>query len=93
MFSLLSPVSHGHAAVRGLLAAAVGAVLMAWPGITIGTVIALFAIYAVLDAGALTVRAFRHGVPGGDRAMLLIRAVIEVVAAGVAIAYPAPRPR
>jgi len=85
---MFAPLSRGDAAVRGLIAAALGTVLMVWPGITIGTVVVLFAIYALVDAGVNTVRACRHGVSGGDRALLLIRAVIEVVAAGVAIAYP-----
>jgi len=85
---MFAPLSRGDAAVRGLIAAALGTVLMVWPGITIGTVVVLFAIYALVDAGVNAVRAFRHGVSGGDRALLLIRAVIEVVAAGVAIAYP-----
>ena len=80
--------SRGHLALRGLLAAALGATLVVWPGITIGTVAALFAIYAFVDAAVATSRAFRHGVSGGDRAVLLIRAVVEIIAAGVAIAYP-----
>jgi len=85
---MFAPLSRGDAAVRGLIAAALGTVLMVWPGITVGTVVVLFAAYALVDAGVNIVRAFRHGVSGGDRALLLIRAVIEVVAAGVAIAYP-----
>jgi uncharacterized membrane protein HdeD (DUF308 family) len=80
--------SRGHVAARGLLAAALGLTFIVWPGITIGTVVALFAIYAFVDAATVTARALRHGVPGGDRALLLIRAVIEVIAAGVALAYP-----
>jgi uncharacterized membrane protein HdeD (DUF308 family) len=80
--------SRGQEAVRGLLAAALGATLVVWPGITIGTVVVLFAIYALADAATVTARAFRHGVSGGDRALLLVRAVIEVIAAGVAIGYP-----
>jgi uncharacterized membrane protein HdeD (DUF308 family) len=80
--------SRGHLALRGLLAAALGATLVVWPGITIGTVAVLFALYALVDAATVTARAFRHGVSGGDRTLLLIRAVIEVIAAGVAIGYP-----
>jgi uncharacterized membrane protein HdeD (DUF308 family) len=79
---------RGHQALRGLLAAALGATLVVWPGITIGTVVVLFAIYALVDAATVTARAFRCGVSGGDRALLLIRAVIEVIAAGVALGYP-----
>ena len=85
---MFAPLSRGDAAVRGLIAAALGTVLMVWPGITIGTVVVLFAVYALVDAGVNIVRAFRHGVSGGDRALLLIRAGIEVIAAGIALVYP-----
>jgi len=88
MLSLPPTVSRGHAAVRGLVAAAVGTVLMAWPGITIGTVVVLFAVYAVADAVTVATRAFKGDMSGGDRALLGLRALIEVIAAGVALAAP-----
>ena len=53
MLSRSPSASRGHAAVRGLIAAAV--VLIAWPGITIGTVVVLCAIYAVADAVAVAI--------------------------------------
>jgi uncharacterized membrane protein HdeD (DUF308 family) len=87
MTTTTSP-SRGHLALRGLVAGGLGLVLMAWPGITIGTVIALFAIALTFDAVASGVAAFRRGVQGRDRVLLGLRAVIELVAAGVAIAYP-----
>lgn len=80
--------SRGQMAVRGLLAATLGVVLMAWPGITIGTVVALFAIYLIVDAVTIGARAFTQGLSGGDRALLGLRAVIELIAAGVTIGYP-----
>jgi uncharacterized membrane protein HdeD (DUF308 family) len=80
--------SRGQLALRGLLAATLGIVLMAWPGITIGTVVALFAVYAIVDAVTVGARAFTNGLSGGDRALLGLRAVIELIAAGVAIGYP-----
>jgi uncharacterized membrane protein HdeD (DUF308 family) len=88
MFTFVQPISRGHAALRGLFAAAVGAVLIAWPGITIGTVAVLFAIACFVDAFATGERAFRSGLSGGDRALLAIRAAIEAIAGVVAIAYP-----
>ena len=88
MRSLSPSRSRGHVAVRGLIAASVGTVLMVWPSITLGTVIALFAIFSVSDAVATATRAFRHDVSGGDRALLGLRAAIELIAGGVAIAYP-----
>ena len=88
MLSLSPSDSRGHAAVRGLIAAAVGAVLIAWPGITIGTVVVLFAIYAVADAVAVATRAIKGHMSTGDRVLLGLRSLIEVIAAGVALAYP-----
>jgi uncharacterized membrane protein HdeD (DUF308 family) len=85
--SSLSP-TRGHVALRGLAAVALGTTLAVWPGITIGTVIALFAVYAVFDAAVSISAAFRHGVAGSDRALLGLRAVIELIAAGVAVAWP-----
>jgi len=84
------PLSRGHWAVRGLLAVALGGVLLVWPSITIGTVVVLFAIYAFADALASVTRVFRSEASGGARAMRLVRAAIEVTAGVVAIAYPGP---
>jgi uncharacterized membrane protein HdeD (DUF308 family) len=84
----LQSESRGQMAVRGLLATVLGIVLMAWPGITIGTVVALFAIYLIIDAVTLGARAFSDGLSGGDRALLGLRAAIELIAAGVVLGYP-----
>jgi len=86
----IEPVSRGHWAVRGLLAVALGGVLLVWPSITIGTVAVLFAFYAFADAIATGTRVFRSGTSGGERALGLVRAAIEVTAGVVAIAYPGP---
>jgi uncharacterized membrane protein HdeD (DUF308 family) len=88
MFTFLEPITRGHAAVRGIVAALVGAALIAWPGITIGTVAVLFAVACFVDAVSVGERAVRSGLPGGDRALLAIRALIEAVAGIVAIAHP-----
>jgi uncharacterized membrane protein HdeD (DUF308 family) len=81
-------LSRGQASVRGLLAAALGTVLVVWPGITIGTVVVLFAIYVFADAVASITRLFSAGRPTGERVLLGLRALIEVTAGVVAIAYP-----
>src|SRR6201991_1244513 len=84
----MQSLSPGHAAPRGLLAPRLGVAVAVWPGITIGTVTTLFAIYVLFDAGLNLVKAFSHGVSGGDRVLFGLRAVIEVIAAGVAVFYP-----
>jgi uncharacterized membrane protein HdeD (DUF308 family) len=88
MSTLTRSLTRGQAAGRGLLAAILGGVFMAWPGITIGTVVVLFAIYVLADAVAVAVRACAHGLDVGDRALLLVRSVIEIAAAGTAVAWP-----
>jgi uncharacterized membrane protein HdeD (DUF308 family) len=88
MLSFSQPISRGNAAVRGLIAAALGATLIVWPGITIGTVVALFAISAFADAVLSGARAFGNGRRTEDRWLLGIRALIDVAAGVVAIAHP-----
>ena len=85
---LSTPQTRGQATVRGLLAAALGTTLMVWPGITIGTVVALFAIFVFADAVLSTVQVFRSGESPGERTLLAIRALIEVGAGIAVIAYP-----
>jgi uncharacterized membrane protein HdeD (DUF308 family) len=80
-----SSLSRGRAALRGVVATGLGVTFAVWPGITLGTVIALFAIYTVFDAGLSIYQAFK--VDDG-RALLWLRALIELVAAGVAVFYP-----
>ena len=42
----------------GMLALIIGIVAIAWPGVTILALVILFAIYAFMDAGLQTMRAF-----------------------------------
>jgi uncharacterized membrane protein HdeD (DUF308 family) len=81
-------LSRRSAAVRGLLAAALGLTAVIWPGITIGVVVALFAIYSFIDAGLLTVRLFNAGDTAGQRVLMVVLAFIDVAAGLVAIIYP-----
>ena len=90
MLTFIQPRSRGHAAARGVLAAVLGGVLMLWPGITIGTVVVLLAIYAFADEIASGAGAFASGRTAGDRVLLGLRALVETGAAVAAIAYPAP---
>jgi uncharacterized membrane protein HdeD (DUF308 family) len=88
MLSFSQPISRGNAALRGLLATAIGTTLVVWPGITIGTVIALFAIAVFADGAVSAYRAFGDGRRAEDRMQLGLRALIDVIAGVVAIAYP-----
>ena len=72
---------------RGLLAVAVGIVAIAWPGVTIGAVVIIFAIAAFADAASQAVRAFSSDGAGPLVGHLLL-GLLDVAAAVVAIAWP-----
>jgi uncharacterized membrane protein HdeD (DUF308 family) len=88
MLSFSSPLSRGQAAVRGILAAALGTAFMVWPAITIGTFVVLFAVFVFGNAFVSLVQMFRSGESAGDRALLGIRALVEIGAGVAALAYP-----
>jgi uncharacterized membrane protein HdeD (DUF308 family) len=81
-------LSRRNAALRGLLAVALGVACVIWPGITIGVVIALFAIYSFADAITQLVNLFRASVTAGKRLLMIVLALIDVAAGVVAISYP-----
>jgi uncharacterized membrane protein HdeD (DUF308 family) len=72
---------------RGILAIVIGVVAVAWPGITVGAFVLLFAVYAFLAAGMEAVRAFRSSAAGPVVGRLLL-ALLDVVAGVVALAWP-----
>ncbi|MFD3457771.1 HdeD family acid-resistance protein [Streptomyces sp. NPDC058691] len=73
---------------RSLLTVAVGVVAEAWPGITIGAFVALFAVYAFMGAALDIARAFSSGRLGPVHGRLML-ALLSVVAGAVASAWPA----
>jgi len=81
-------ISRGHAAFRGLLAIVLGLACAIWPGITIGVVVALFAIYCFADAIIQVVRLFAADDTAGQRALMVVMALIDIGAGVVAVAYP-----
>jgi len=73
----------------GILAVIVGIIAIAWPGVTILALVILFAVYAFMDAGLQTARAFSSRSAGPVLGHLLL-AVVDVVAGATALAWPAP---
>ncbi|MFC0435773.1 HdeD family acid-resistance protein [Kutzneria buriramensis] len=72
---------------RGILAIVIGIVAVAWPGITIGAFVLMFAVYAFLNAGmelALMTASRRAGPVVGR----LLLAVINIAAGVLAIVWP-----
>src|SRR4051794_18752247 len=66
---------------RELLAIAIGVISVAWPNITIGALVLLFAVYAFIAAGAESVRAFRSDTAGPVVGYLLLS--VLSLAAGI----------
>ena len=73
----------------GVLAIIAGIIAIAWPGVTILALVILFAVYAFMDAGLQSARAFSGGGAGPVIGHLLL-ALVDVVAGVVALAWPGP---
>jgi len=72
---------------RGIFAVAVGIVSVAWPGVTVGAIVILFAVYAFIAAVTDAMRAFSSDRVGPVVGWLLL-AVLSVAAGVVALAWP-----
>jgi uncharacterized membrane protein HdeD (DUF308 family) len=72
---------------RGILAIAIGVVSVAWPDITVGAFVILFAVYAFMAAAADAVRAFSSEHAGPVVGYLLL-SVLSAAAGVVALVWP-----
>jgi uncharacterized membrane protein HdeD (DUF308 family) len=72
---------------RGLLAIAVGIISVAWPDVTVGAFVILFAVYAFIAAAVDTMRAFSSGRAGPVVGYLLL-ALLSLAAGVVALIWP-----
>jgi uncharacterized membrane protein HdeD (DUF308 family) len=88
MLTLDALLTRRHAAARGLLAVVLGVVALVWPGLTIGVAVALFAIYCFADAIIRFTVLLGANASGGQRALALLVALVDVAAGIVAIAAP-----
>src|ERR1700752_1927903 len=73
----------------GVLAVIIGIVAIVWPGVTILALVILFAVYAFMDAGLQSVRAFSGRAAGPVIGHLLL-ALIDLAAGVVALVWPGP---
>jgi uncharacterized membrane protein HdeD (DUF308 family) len=73
--------------LRGLLAIAIGIVSVAWPDVTVGAFVILFAVYAFVAAVMDTMRAFSSRRAGPVAGYLLL-ALLSVVAGIAALVWP-----
>src|SRR4051794_39148443 len=74
---------------RGVLAIVIGIVSVAWPGITVGAFVVLFAVYAFIAAFADGGRAFASDRAGPVLGWLLL-ALLSIAAGVVALVWPGP---
>jgi uncharacterized membrane protein HdeD (DUF308 family) len=75
--------------LRGVVALGVGVVALAWPGVTVLSLVILFAIYAFMAAGLEAVRAFSSRTAGPVVGHLLV-GLVDIAAGVVALAWPGP---
>jgi uncharacterized membrane protein HdeD (DUF308 family) len=75
--------------VRGILAVGVGVVALAWPGVTVLTLVILFAIYAFIAAGMESVKAFSSERAGPVTGHLLL-GLVDAGAGVIALVWPGP---
>jgi uncharacterized membrane protein HdeD (DUF308 family) len=72
---------------RGLLAVAVGIVSVAWPNVTVGAFVILFAVFAFIAAATDTMRAFSSDKAGPVAGYLLL-ALLSAAAGVAALVWP-----
>jgi len=73
--------------LRGVLALVVGAVALAWPGVTVLALVVLFATYAFIAAGIEAVTAFSSKSAKPVVGHLLV-GLLDVIAGTIALAWP-----
>ena len=73
----------------GVLAVIIGIVAIVWPGVTILALVVLFAVYAFVDAGLESLRAFTSRDAGPVIGHLLM-ALIDLAAGVAALVWPRP---
>jgi len=75
--------------LTGILAAIVGIIAVAWPGVTVLALVILFAVYAFIAAGMQAARAFSSRDAGPVFGHLLL-GLIDLAAGVVALVWPGP---
>lgn len=72
---------------RGILAIVIGVISVAWPSITVGAFVILFAVFAFMTAAADAMRAFSSERAGPVFGYLLL-SLLSAIAGVVALAWP-----
>lgn len=75
--------------IRGLMAILFGALVLAWPGLTLLSLVALYAIYCVVDGVAALAAALEPGEEGKPWGRLLLTGLVSLGAGVAAFLWPA----
>ena len=75
-------------ALRGLAAIAFGVITLALPGVTVLSLLTVFAVYALLGGGASVIGAFSNRKHGGDWRALLLLGICGLAVGILTIIYP-----
>jgi uncharacterized membrane protein HdeD (DUF308 family) len=76
-------------ALRGLFAVLFGVLTFAWPGITIATLVILFAAYLLVDGVFGIVAAVRAATHHGRWGLLLLEGIVDILAGIAVFVWPA----
>ena len=75
--------------LRGIVAVALGIIALVWPGVTVLTLVVLFAVTAFIAAGLQAVLAF-NSTAGGRVVAHLLLGLADLAAGVIALAWPGP---
>jgi len=97
MFTLESHLEEGErvlariwrgTALRGLLATAFGIIVLVWPNIGLGTLIALVGVLALTSGAATMLGASRAALPAGQRSWMVLEGALATAAGVVVFVWP-----
>src|SRR5687767_13310176 len=74
--------------LRGLAAIAFGVLAFAWPGLTLVSLVALFAIYCVIDGVVSLAAAFGRDEAGRPWAQMVLAGIVSIGAGVAAFLWP-----
>jgi uncharacterized membrane protein HdeD (DUF308 family) len=75
-------------ALRGLLAIAFAMVVLVWPNIGLGTLIALVGLFALTSGAATIIAAFRTALPAGHRWWMVLEGLLSTAVGVVVFIWP-----
>ena len=74
--------------LRGVVGIVLGIILVAWPEATIGVLMLIVGIWALIDGIGLAAQVFTKGAGTGQRVLFGVMALVALVVAFVAIVHP-----